>query len=746
VVATAGQGSSDQEIATQDVQSTFKVQVQRNMVLVRVIVRDSNGRPVSGLRKEDFRLFDNGKPQEIDQFALESSSRASAIARQAPGKESEGEAASEPGPANSMPGNYQALYFDDVQMKLEDIVHARDAADRYLAATLTPADRAGIFTSSGRGNLDFTDDRSKLHDALFKLRPRPVISTDALSCPDISDYQAYLIVEQREPFATDVATQEALRCCLETSGGSGGQQICSREAPTVAQTAATRVFNQWAAQSGAVLRGLEQVVRHTALMPGQHSVIFLSPGFLLYGWESQIAEITDRALRSGVVISTLNPRGLYTIIRGGDASSRTVIISQDLMGVKEGIITSGFSRAEEVLNNLAEDTGGQFFHNSNDLDTGFRQVGTISDVTYVLAFSPLNLKFDGRFHKLKVSLVNSARFTIQARRGYFAPKASVDAATKTKEEIQPVYGQTPGGQAPTGPAASTRAATAAQPPPPDKIVLKIRDESVTQGQLERFIQGLNPESQRALASQGRRALGDEFALMLLLSQDALSHHLDSTPVFQETLALRRRQLLATMAYQEVVRQSVVTPEEISKYFAAHQSEFEEVHINEVFIRKKPEGAKEGTSGLTAEEAKTRAEEIRKALSSGDDPTKVAEKYQVPDLVRVDAQPYFVRRGTLRADMDKVAFELKDGQVSEVFDVGQALVFFKVASHKAGELKNLSSQIENTLRQQKVKSTLEALKKNANIWMDDGYFAAPSQAGPQGAAKPPVLTGGPATPK
>jgi hypothetical protein len=63
-------------------------------------------------------------------------------------------------------------------------------------------------------------------------------------------------------------------------------------------------------------------------------------------------------------------------------------------------------------------------------------------VSYVLAYSPHNLKFDGRFHRLKVSLVNPARFTVQARHGYFAPKASEDAATKAKEEIeQAVYSQ-----------------------------------------------------------------------------------------------------------------------------------------------------------------------------------------------------------------------------------------------------------------------------------------------------------------
>jgi parvulin-like peptidyl-prolyl isomerase len=97
-------------------------------------------------------------------------------------------------------------------------------------------------------------------------------------------------------------------------------------------------------------------------------------------------------------------------------------------------------------------------------------------------------------------------------------------------------------------------------------------------------------------------------------------------------------------------------------------------------------------------------------------------------------------------MEKAVFELKDGQVSEVFDVTQSLVFFKVASHKAGELKDVSSQIENTLRQEKVKSTIDELKKNAKVWLDDGYFPTPSQPVSQGAAKPPVLPGGPAPPK
>jgi VWFA-related protein len=433
--AAAGQASAEKEITTQEVPSQFTLQVQRNMVLVKVVVRDLKGNPVPGLRKEDFRLFDNGKPQEIDQFGLESSSGASTLPTPVTAREAGEEAPAGREAAGAMARNYLALYFDDIQMAFEDVNRARNAADRYLAAKLTPADRAGIFTSSGQDNLDFTDDRDKLHEALLKLQPRARISTGKATCPDIGEYQAYLIAERHDPDATDIATFEYIKC---TWGDGSISDAVRAQAAGYALTEATRVRNEWQTQAESVLRGLEAVVRRVAVLPGQHNVIFVSPGFLSSDLESRLAELTDRALRSGVVISALDPRGLYTIIPGGDATQDSIFINvrPDLMVRKQNIIRDGLTLDEQVLSGLAEDTGGQFFHNSNDLDQGFRQVGLPPEVYYVLAFSPHSLKFDGRYHKLKVSLVSPAGLTLQARRGYFAPKASEDAATRAKEEIQ----------------------------------------------------------------------------------------------------------------------------------------------------------------------------------------------------------------------------------------------------------------------------------------------------------------------
>jgi VWFA-related protein len=433
--AMAGQAAGEKEIAVQEVQSQFKLQVQRNMVLVRVVVRDANGNPVPNLRKEDFRLFDNGKPQEIEQFAVESARGARTVAPAPPPNEAEEKVPPAAEAGKEIARNYQALYFDDVQMTVEDVGRARDAADRYLARTLTPVDRVGIFTTSGQGNLDFTDDREKLHEALSRLQPKARISTGMTECPEIGEYQAYLIARLQDQNATEIAAEEYIACAC---GEGDMREVCGPQAQSYVQSEATQLWNQRETQSEGFLRGLEELVRRVSILPGQRSVILLSPGFLSYDLEWQIAQVTDRALRSGVIVNALDPRGIYTITPGGDAAHTANYIPNrpNLMAEKDTLIHVGLSVDEQVLNGFAEDTGGQFFHNSNDLDQGFRQLGTLSEVYYVLAFSPRNLRFDGRFHKLKVSLVNPAGFTLQARRGYFAPKASEDAATRAKEEIQ----------------------------------------------------------------------------------------------------------------------------------------------------------------------------------------------------------------------------------------------------------------------------------------------------------------------
>ncbi len=65
------QTTNPQEISSRDVEPTFKLQTERNLVMVRVVVRDAKGAVVDHLRQEDFQLFDHGKLQTILHFSME---------------------------------------------------------------------------------------------------------------------------------------------------------------------------------------------------------------------------------------------------------------------------------------------------------------------------------------------------------------------------------------------------------------------------------------------------------------------------------------------------------------------------------------------------------------------------------------------------------------------------------------------------------------------------------------------------
>jgi VWFA-related protein len=152
---------------------TFKAGV--TMIQVPVVVRDHDGHVVSNLGKDDFQLFDNGKRQEIASFSVESPASQVAPDRSlADGKT----AVAQPGggTAVEIPARFVTYFFDDVTIRdTGDLTRIREAAARQLGA-LQPGDRAAIFTSSCRVELDFTNDRVKLQEAVGRmlLRPTPV--------------------------------------------------------------------------------------------------------------------------------------------------------------------------------------------------------------------------------------------------------------------------------------------------------------------------------------------------------------------------------------------------------------------------------------------------------------------------------------------------------------------------------------------------------------------------------------------
>jgi VWFA-related protein len=414
------------ELASHDEPTTFKVNVK--LVVVRAVVRDSQGHAIGNLRQEDFQIFDKGKPEVITQFEVEQPGTLAAKARQQSVENSGdtpfADTSSKTGDASAVPERFVAYLFDDVHLEFGDLARVREAAERHFAA-LRPTDRAAIFTTSGQTTLDFTDDRGQLHATLLRLQPRPIARGFGQDCPDISYYQADLIVNKNDPQATQVAIQDAIACNPSPT-------------PATALAMATALVQ---ATSGSVLSGgdhesrislglLSDVVRNISRKPGQRSVVLVSPGFITPQLEYDYTQIIDHAVRSQVVVNTLDARGLYVPPPfGGPTQMRAP------SGGKILIETAAASAQDDLLAVLADSTGGVFFHDNNDLDEGFRRVADTPEYSYVLAFVPQNLKLDGSFHALKVTLKNPQKLTLQARRGYYAPKNFTSPDEQAKQEI-----------------------------------------------------------------------------------------------------------------------------------------------------------------------------------------------------------------------------------------------------------------------------------------------------------------------
>jgi VWFA-related protein len=408
------------EATTAKVAEAAKFRVNVRLVLARVVVRDSNGHAIGNLHKEDFELFDNGKRQVISAFdaqgALPARSEATANST------AENNNTNLP-TAPAFPTRYVALVFDDLRLDFANLSSVRDAAEHRID-NLVPTERVAVVSTSGQTMLDFTDDRAKLHQTVESLRPRPMQVQSSTQCPDITFYMADLIVNKNDNNALQAAINDYMQC-------SNAPPQALATAGSVVQGMASQVLNVGEEESRMVLRVLGQTVHRMAALPGQRNLVLVSPGFLTPELEYDYNELIDSALRGQVIVSSLDARGLYTIIPFGDASH-----AGRPGALRTLLATQSASAESDILSVLAYSTGGTFFQNSNDMNEGFRRVAEAPEFWYVLGFTPQNLKTDGKFHTLKVSLTSGQKYDLQSRRGYYAPRQALDSAEEAKREIE----------------------------------------------------------------------------------------------------------------------------------------------------------------------------------------------------------------------------------------------------------------------------------------------------------------------
>jgi VWFA-related protein len=407
--------NTNDEIVAHDSPATFKVRV--NLVLVRVVVRDDKGKVVSNLKKEDFQLFDNRKPQVISSFSTETPASHATALNKGPA-ETTSEPTTEKAP--ELPHRFVALYFDDLHLSTQDVMLSRQAATKLFNA-LQAGDRFAIASTSGQVQQDFTADREKLDDALKRILPRLSTQGSPSDCPPMTNYEAYKILDVRDPTAIQVAVQDVLHCLPGAD---------ARTAQNMAEAAAQRELDFEESQLQITYQNLEALIRRMSALPGQRIIAMMSPGFFVAPVMHRSGEIIDRATKENIVLNTIDARGLYvsSVYDASNVASESPIKTQFVL--EEETIQN------EVLGELADGTGGLFIHNRNDIDQGLLQAAAEPEVSYLLGFAPQNLKLDGNYHNLKVTLTSKQKWALQARHGYFAPRGESNPEAAAKEEIQ----------------------------------------------------------------------------------------------------------------------------------------------------------------------------------------------------------------------------------------------------------------------------------------------------------------------
>jgi VWFA-related protein len=409
-------------MSTKDSPATFTTRV--NLVMVPVVVRDNKGKAVGTLHMEDFQLFDKGKPQEIIKFSAEKAglkNKEASPTAPTPALQTEDQT-----PPPDIPERFIAYLFDDQHLEFGDLVRSRDAAIRHLEK-LQLTDRAAVYTTSGQNQIEFTDDKDKLRETMMQIRPRSMMDPAGMvQCPDISYYMADKIINKNDPMAMQLAVGEVVAC-------NPGMQASA--AAGLAMGAAQHVLGVGSQESRVSLLVLKEVVRRMSGMPGQRIILLVSPGFITPSEQTEKMDVLDRAIHGNVMINGLDARGLWTD-PSLDASRPSNSHSAAFTTLKSQYDRDSASAQADVLAEMAYGTGGSFFQNNNDLDAGFRLLATAPEYYYLPGFSPQNLKLDGSFHTLKVTIKLKAGLDIQARKGYYAPKKLSDAAETAKQEIE----------------------------------------------------------------------------------------------------------------------------------------------------------------------------------------------------------------------------------------------------------------------------------------------------------------------
>ena len=387
--------------------------VNTEVVQTDVMVFDKEGRFVKDLKREDFQLRVDGKPKQIEFFEkIQTGSVNEELQLAAARGRARNTPTSGPttGPRPLDRGRPVYFYVDDLHMDLPGLNDTRKLILTFINTQMQQNDEVAIASASGQiGFLSqLTDNKTVLRSALDRLKLRPYSVRD-FETPRMTEHQA-LLISNYDRDVTDYFAEQLMR----NNPGLGREQ-----AEQMVRSRASIILRQAANVTANTLTGLESLVRSSDEVPGRKLVFFISQGFFIDDQNSdsrdRLRRITNTAARSGVVIYSIDARGLS--VGGINAAMDSVVDPSGRLALAAG---QELSASQDGLNTLAVDTGGRAFFNSNALEVAVKRGVEETSTYYLLAWKPdSEATRSNKFRRIEVKIVGRPELTVQVRRGFF---------------------------------------------------------------------------------------------------------------------------------------------------------------------------------------------------------------------------------------------------------------------------------------------------------------------------------------
>jgi peptidyl-prolyl cis-trans isomerase C len=275
----------------------------------------------------------------------------------------------------------------------------------------------------------------------------------------------------------------------------------------------------------------------------------------------------------------------------------------------------------------------------------------------------------------------------------------------------------------------------------DPVVISAPGVQVHKSEFENALKTLPAEYQQFAQGPGKKQFAEDYVRMKLLAAQGIQAGLDKDPEVVSQLALMRENLVANAELKKLDAAVKLTDADLKAYYDTHKSDYEQVHARHILIAfKGSPAAQQGKPELTDEQAKAKAEEIRKQLLAGANFEELAKKES-------DDTGSGSHGGDLGSfghnqmvpEFEKAAFEAKVGEITPVVKTQYGYHIIKVESHDYTPFDQVKGTIEKTVHQDKIKQALDDLKAKATF--NEAYFVPPAPpAKPAPAAAPAAPNG------